>query len=63
MGNKDRHIKALAAMSRTDEHELLLEMLDYYGAKGLYELTEKQTEDFLNMKLEELYRGKKKSAD
>lgn len=63
MGNKDRHIKALAAMSRTDQHELLIEMMNYYGVQGLYELTEKQTEDFLNMKLEELYRGKKKSAD
>ncbi len=44
--NKDRYIRVLAMLSETDQHELLLEMLDRYGAKGLYELSEKQTEDF-----------------
>lgn len=53
--NKDRCIRILALMSETDQHELLLRMLDRYGAKGLYELSENQTVDFLLEVLERRY--------
>lgn len=40
----------LAEGSRTPQHELIVECLDYYGLYGTAELTEKQAKDFCKMK-------------
>ena len=47
---KDEIITKLAKASKDPEHELILEMLEYYGVIGLRELTDEQVAEFAKKK-------------
>ncbi len=44
---KDEYITELARLSKTKNHELIIEMLDRFNVWGTGDLTEKQVETFL----------------
>lgn len=46
----DKYIEILANVSKTKNHELIEECLNYYDVCGLNNLTEKQIADFCRMK-------------
>lgn len=48
MSRKDEIITILGEMSRTDNHELLLKMMDEYNKTSLSDITEEEAEKFLN---------------
>lgn len=46
MENKDEMIELLGKLSKTPQHELIVDLLDYYGTVGTSELTEEQVREF-----------------
>ena len=54
---RDRYIQMLAAGSRTPQHELIVECLEYYGAYGTRELTEQQLKEFAERRLSNVFKS------
>lgn len=46
MNEKDHYVRLLGSLSSTEQHEKLVEMLDYYDVFGIRDLTTEQVKAY-----------------